>query len=82
LHVLSVAGLSQGDVHGKQLLHHTHCDFCLSAAAMAGGVLPGHSPSSPHDAGQHETPRAISTDVWVALAAWAHRSRAPPSASH
>ena len=81
-HVLSRAGAAQADVHDKQLLHHTRCDFCLTAAALSGGILPGQLPFSPHYVGHHEAPQAISSDVWSALATWAYRSRAPPSARH
>jgi len=81
-HALSVARADGSDAHGKQWLHHAHCDFCLTAAALSGGALPGEPPPSPHPTGRHEAPQATSSGVWFAFPTWAYRSRAPPFASH
>jgi len=79
-HVLSFACVDRGDVHGKPLYHPSHCDFCLSAAALSGGALTGEPPSSPRPMGRHEVPPPISSGIWIALLTWAYRSRAPPFA--
>jgi len=81
-HALSLARADRADVRDTQLLHHTHCDFCLTAAALSGGVLPGQPPSPPRHVGHHEAPQAIASDIRFALAVWVYRSRAPPSAPH
>jgi hypothetical protein len=81
-HVLSFACMDVRDAHGKAPYHQSHCDFCLTAAALSGGALSGEAPSSPHPAGRHEVPPALSSSIWSALPAWAYRSRAPPFAPH
>lgn len=81
-HALSVARVDGGDAHGKQWLHHTHCDFCLTAAALSSGALAGEQPASPLPTGRHEAPQAASSGDWFAFPTCAYRSRAPPFASH
>src|SRR5438046_3226694 len=38
----------EADGDGKQVLHATHCDLCLTAAAVHGGVPAGDAPRLPH----------------------------------
>ena len=70
-----------GEVDGKHALHAAHCDLCLMAAAIAGGAPPVEPQAFSHPAVGHEVPQAEFADVWLAPAARAYRSRAPPLAS-
>ena len=80
-HVVSVAGVDRSDAHGKPFSHPSHCDLCLTAAGLSNGGAPGAAAPPSPPAGLHEAPPALSTRFVSALAAWAYRSRAPPSAS-
>jgi len=40
-HVLSVACVDRGDVHGKPLSHPLRCDFCLTVAGLGSGAATG-----------------------------------------
>ena len=79
-HVLSLACVDQGEVHGKPYSHPAHCDFCLSAAGLSSGAATGEAASLPRPVSLHEAPSALSTRILSALAALAYRSRAPPTA--
>ena len=79
-HAVSHADV-RGDVDGKAL-HGSHCDLCLSAAAVVGGALPGHAPALRVPAAEHEAPQESSIGAWVAAPAHRYRSRAPPFAAH
>ena len=70
-HALSHIGRdASSEVDGKLARHVSHCDLCLTAAAVTGGALPGTPPSVPHPAARHQAP--------LALPALAYLSRAPP----
>ena len=82
-HAVSHSGPdASDDANGKQAPHPSHCDLCLTAAAISGGALPGAAPSLAHPAARHEVPQAAFASVWLALPARAYRSRAPPLALH
>ena len=59
----------------------SHCDLCLSAAAIAGGAAVGELPTITHPAVRHEAPSADAVAVWLALPIRAYQGRAPPFAS-
>ena len=77
---VSLDGVADSD--GKQALHQTHCDLCLTAAAVSGGALIGGPQVLPHRVATHEAPQHASGSVWIALPARPYESRAPPFASH
>ena len=68
-------------VADKKIPTQTHCDLCLSAAAIGSGAPLAESPVWAVPAAGHALPRAAVVDVWLALTARAYRSRAPPFAS-
>src|SRR5258706_15954179 len=72
-------GTSEPD--GKQALHQTHCDLCLTAAAVSGGALTGEPTALPHRVARHQAPQHAASIVRVAALALAYQSRAPPLAS-
>ena len=76
------SGDSRGEPNGKQALHLLHCDLCLTAAAGASGALPVAPAVLPIPALRHPAPQAAFASVWLALAALAYLSRAPPLAAH
>jgi hypothetical protein len=64
---------------GKTALHLTHCDLCLSAAALQGGALPS-SPPAPLPPAVHDTTPAARLQLLAFAAPARHyESRAPPS---
>jgi hypothetical protein len=71
-----------GDANGKQAPHLSHCDLCLTAAAVTGGALPAAPVFLPSPALRHQVPQAAFASVWLAPAALAYLSRAPPLAPH
>lgn len=71
---------SEGDA--KHALHLTHCDLCLTAAAVSGGALTGEPQPLPSSAARHAAPHAASGGVWLALPTRAYLSRAPPFAPY
>jgi len=79
-HVLSVACVDRGDVHGKPLSHPLRCDFCLTVAGLGSGAATGAPAPSAHPVALHESPASVSSRIVSALPAWAYRSRAPPYA--
>ena len=82
-HVLSHTGpAANGEADGKRALHPTHCDLCLTAAAVSGGALRAEPLSLPSPSARHEVPQAVSGNVGPALLSRAYRSRAPPFAAH
>ena len=82
-HVLSHVGSEAGgEAAGKQAAHPTHCDLCLTAAAIAGGALVASLPALLHPAVRHLAPSIAFVGVWLASPVRAYRSRAPPVASH
>ena len=78
-HVGSEAG---GEAAGKQAAHPTHCDLCLTAAAIGSGAPVASVPALVHPAVRHVAPSIAFVGVWLASPARAYRSRAPPVASH
>jgi hypothetical protein len=82
-HALSHANSeARGEVNGKQALHLSHCDLCLTAAAVAGGAMAVAPPSLPHAVVRHQAPQRAFESVWLESPARAYRSRAPPFAPH
>ena len=82
-HALSHTRLeANGEADGKQALHLSHCDLCLTAAAVSGGALPSKTPFPPSSAARHAAPHAASGGVWLALPTRAYLSRAPPFAPY
>ena len=55
-----------------------HCDLCLTAAGVTGGVLPSHPLSAPGSSAGHAPPPSAAISVWLSLPALAYLSRAPP----
>jgi hypothetical protein len=81
-HALSHAGVEAGAARDPQHAPHAaHCDLCLTAAAVDGGVPLVASPSLTPEAIRHALPRAALAAFWVASPAQAYLSRAPPIAS-
>jgi hypothetical protein len=79
-HAYSHSALEQsqeGDT--KQTLHQTHCDLCLTAAAVSGGALPTAQLVLPFQTANYSLPRAAFKGVWLALLSPAYSPRAPPS---
>jgi hypothetical protein len=82
-HAVSHANPDASDeASGKQALHPSHCDLCLTAAAVIGGALPGEPQSLTQPAARHEAPQATIGGLWLALFTPVYRSRAPPIAPH
>jgi len=81
-HALSHTRADSSDADGKQAPHPTHCDLCLTAAAVSGGALPSQAPALPQLSARHAAPQAAADSVWLALPALAYLSRAPPRSSH
>ena len=82
-HLLSHAHSGENsEADGKQPLHHTQCELCLSAAALIGGAPPVQPPGLPHPTARHERPKAAASSVWLAPTAPAYESRAPPFSLH
>lgn len=73
---------ASGEPNGKQAPHFSHCDLCLTAAAVAGGALPAAPTALPIPALRHQAPQLAFASVWLALTAPAYLSRAPPLATH
>ena len=65
----------------KQAPHLTHCDLCLTAAAVAGGALLAEPPALALAPLRAAAPRSAVAAVWIASPARAYRSRAPPLVS-
>ena len=61
--------------------HLTHCDLCLTAAAIDGGMPLGEPPLLSQEVTRQERPRVTPVTFWVASPARAYLSRAPPIAS-
>ncbi len=79
-HVYSHTAQEQRDEAGhKQALHQTHCDLCLTAAALSSGALPTAPLTLPIQAASFSLPCAAFSGVWFALLSPAYLSRAPPS---
>jgi hypothetical protein len=79
-HAMSHLQLDTADADGKQTLHQSHCDLCITAAAVHGGALPGEPPRLVLGAVRHVVPQAVVASVWTAPAARPYQSRAPPIA--
>lgn len=61
-----------------QAAHGTHCDLCLSAAALGAGALLSAVPGLLPLAGTAPAPQARPGRLRLASPALAYRSRAPP----
>lgn len=64
----------------SRALHHTHCDLCLTAAAISGGAPLRESHAWARPAARDEMPQAAVGGVRLAAHSWIYRSRAPPFA--
>ncbi|MBC7484070.1 MAG: DUF2946 family protein [Rhizobacter sp.] len=73
---------TRGEPNGKQAPHFSHCDLCLTAAAVTGGALAAAPTVLPIPALRHQAPQSVFASVWLALTALAYLSRAPPLAPH
>jgi hypothetical protein len=81
-HALSHTGdLIGNPVDGKQAAHASHCDLCLSAAAIAGGAPLGTAPLFVQPRLRHAAPEQPFAELAPAPLALAYLSRAPPPAS-
>ena len=79
LHALSHAETDASRAR-EHALHLTHCDLCLTAAAIDGGAPLSEPPSLGREVTRLELPRAALVTFWVASPARAYLSRAPPIA--
>jgi hypothetical protein len=70
-----------GESQDGKALHASHCDLCLTGAAVTGGALPGHAPALPVDATSQAAPSAAPAGVASTAPAHDYLSRAPPFAS-
>jgi hypothetical protein len=70
-----------GDAQDGKALHASHCDLCLTAAAVTGGALPVHAPAVPIDATSQAAPIAAPGGVASTAPAHDYLTRAPPLAS-
>ena len=77
LHGYSHVG-TEADEHRDAALQASHCDLCLTAAALAGGALPSRPSQLVLAAGPVSVPRAAAASVWQGLATPGYQSRAPP----
>lgn len=79
-HAMSHAALeASGAADGTRAPHQTHCDLCLTAAAIGGGGPPSESPALPLEPSvAHALPQAAVGGIAPAPSALAYRSRAPP----
>jgi len=64
----------------KQSQHVTHCDLCLTAAAVSGGGLVDDQPALSVRGARHELPEPDVVGIWPAFPTLAYLSRAPPPA--
>jgi hypothetical protein len=76
-----IAAASSAPDDERQAAHATHCDLCLTAAAVAAGALPGTGSVAIFAPVQLEAPQFAFSGIRAALTAPAYRSRAPPLAS-
>jgi hypothetical protein len=81
-HALSHTGADLSPEHDGKALHATHCDLCLTAADVIGGVLPGEPPPLFFATVRHTTPLPQPVGAASVAPARAYLSRAPPFASH
>jgi len=81
-HAISHLRLEAADSDGKQVLHQSHCDLCLTAAAVHGGGPAAEPPALRLHAARHAAPRPTARSLWLALTARPYQSRAPPVALH
>lgn len=80
-HALSHAKTDLSDARDpRDALHLTHCDLCLTAAAIDGGTPLVEPLSLSPGVTRHEPPRTTPVTFWVASPASAYDSRAPPIA--
>ena len=70
-----------GDIDGKQALHLTQCDLCLTATVVAGGGLISEPPAPQPTFARHTAPLTRADGAWASTLALAYSSRAPPCAS-
>lgn len=78
-HVLSHVNSEQReDTDGQKAIHQGHCDLCLSAAAVIGGVPLASSAPLPATKVTHEVAGADLRGTGLSTAARAYDSRAPP----
>ena len=73
---------TRGEPASKQAPHLSHCDLCLTAAAVTGGALPVAPTALAIPALRHPAPQAAIPSARLALTVLAYLSRAPPPAPH
>lgn len=79
-HAYSHIALEQSqESDSKQALHQTHCDLCLTAAAVSSGALPTAQLVLPFHSASFCLPHVAFKGVWLALLSPAYSPRAPPS---
>jgi hypothetical protein len=74
-HATATSSSPDRDEHGA---HAGHCNLCLSAASVLGGVLLGDLTCLSQEAARFSLPQAALGSVWLAPAYTAYLSRAPP----
>ena len=76
-----IAAASSGPDDDRQAPHATHCDLCLTAAAVAGGALPATGAVAIFAPARQAAPQFAFSGIRAALTTPAYLSRAPPLAS-
>ena len=77
---LSNAGSPTSSDDDRRASHATHCDLCLTAAAVTGGAPLADAPPIALLVARFERVTAAAAPSWFAPAPRAYRSRAPPFA--
>lgn len=75
-HVAKDLGSRKAD---QPLSHASHCDLCLTAAAVAGGAPLPAQLGQPACVTRFEPPQCAAGHVWLAPETAAYQSRAPPT---
>lgn len=81
-HAVSHVRLDSHELGGKQVLHLSDCDLCLTAVAVTGGAPAVKLTATTPFATPHALPRPSTVAACIAAHALSYRSRAPPSAFH
>lgn len=78
-HALSHVRAGVIDADGNKALHATHCELCLTAAAVQGGALTSQAPQLARMELPMAAPQEQAVSVWLVPAARPYETRAPPS---
>lgn len=76
-----VGATADGHRDGDLAPQASHCDLCLTAAALAGGALPAGTSDFVFLAGPEPVPREADAPTGQGRLALGYLSRAPPSSS-